>query len=726
MGRWSRFAIILLSLGGVAGCGSKTQTASTPLVASIRLTPATSSIDIGSTLQFTAATLGANAQPIAAPVTFQSTNPAVVTVANNGLACAGTWDSVTVPVVCTPGGAGVAEVTASSSGTVSAPVTVYVHQHITRVLVCPLAPAACTPPPPGSCLSAAQASSQNPTYQAFAFSGSNDITSTVGPFSWSAVSPQVVILTPITVNGVINGQVTAAPKVPGTTQIFASIAGTNSLPFSFTTCAVQSVSLAVRSTGGTTINAASGTSATIDTTVIDTLGNTITTAPLTWSSTQPAVAAVSTTGGVTGSSPGGASITASCILPTCNINFTPMQAVYATVPIKAIFTGTTTTSASAYVSSTGCGTTTNCSTAIVPITGNPPVLGAAGVLGSTPNSLIFNPGGTVIFAGSTKTVMQVNPSASPISTQNISNVTGKVLTVSPDGKRVVFAAANQVFIVDTSASNSITSLLITGATAATFSPDNLKAYILAGSNLYVFSPVAPLHTISLTPQGMTATDAAFFGTGGFAYIAGAAGGAGRIMVRNTCDDSISVDPSGATQQIVFTPGPPLFLRPLPGTSLVALDPPNLDIVTGTVGGTPAINDVGCPLPFPGGYLGITNTLSSVNLGQGAFNPVGFEVSSDGKKAYVAIQNVGSIFAYDFGAGTVSPIALAGNPSPLAIGLTPNGGTLYVTGNDNTVHLIDTVAESDAHQVSVPATNLCNISTGGPPPACLPDLLVVKP
>ena len=197
------------------------------------------------------------------------------------------------------------------------------------------------------------------------------------------------------------------------------------------------------------------------------------------------------------------------------------------------------------------------------------------------------------------------------------------------------------------------------------------------------------------------------------------------MVRNTCDDSISLDPGGATQQIISTPGPPLFLRPLPGDSLVALDPPNLDIVTGTTGGTASLNDVGCPLPFPSGYLGISNTLSSVNLGQGAFNPVGFEVSSDGRKAYVAIENVGTIFVYDFAAGTVSPIALVGNPSPVAMGLTGNGATLLVSGNDNAVHVIDTVSLADTRQVSVTPTDLCSISTGGPPPSCLPDLLVVK-
>ena len=75
---------------------------------------------------------------ITTPVTFLSSNTAVLTIANNGLACAGTWDSLTAPQICTPGPVGVAQVTATSHGVSSPPTTVYVHQHIDKIVVSPV------------------------------------------------------------------------------------------------------------------------------------------------------------------------------------------------------------------------------------------------------------------------------------------------------------------------------------------------------------------------------------------------------------------------------------------------------------------------------------------------------------------------------------------------------------------------------------------------------------
>ena len=70
-------------------------------------------------------------------------------------------------------------------------------------------------------------------------------------------------------------------------------------------------------------------------------------------------------------------------------------------------------------------------------------------------------------------------------------MTGKVLAVSPNGNTVIvsdtFATPNQVFIFNSS-NNSSVALNITGATAADFSPDNLKAYIVAAPKLlYTFT-----------------------------------------------------------------------------------------------------------------------------------------------------------------------------------------------------------------------------------------------
>ena len=61
-------------------------------------------------------------------------------------------------------------------------------------------------------------------------------------------------------------------------------------------------------------------------------------------------------------------------------------------------------------------------------------------------------------------------------------------------------------------------LIIAGATAADFSPpDNLRAFIAAGSNLYVWSAQDALKTISLTAP---ARDVSFSPEGAFAFVAG--------------------------------------------------------------------------------------------------------------------------------------------------------------------------------------------------------------
>ncbi len=115
---------------------------------------------------------------ITEPVTYVSSNPAVVTVAANGLACAGSWDSLASPLVCTPGGTGVAEVTAVALGVSSSPTTVYVHQHVDKVVISTVST---IPPAPNTpCLSVGQTIE----YQARAFSRGADITSTVGSLTW--------------------------------------------------------------------------------------------------------------------------------------------------------------------------------------------------------------------------------------------------------------------------------------------------------------------------------------------------------------------------------------------------------------------------------------------------------------------------------------------------------------------------------------------------------------
>ncbi|MGH9538349.1 MAG: hypothetical protein ACRD3H_10510, partial [Terriglobales bacterium] len=682
MGRWllsirSGFIFLIISLiAAYTACSSSSPTTNTtfPVPGKIILSPAAAvSLDTGSTTQSFSATPQNNmGTTITTPVAFLSSNTAVLTIANNGNACAGTWDSLTIPQICTPGPVGMSQVTATSHGISSPPTTVYVHQHIDKIVISPVPNQT---PPAGPCFSKDQVFN----YQANAFSRGLDITAGVGPFSWQAITAGVGVLTTSTelapLSGLLPGQVQVKASTPGMTAIFASVSNVTSQTLDFTTCAVESITLAV--TGGSTnsVNVTSGAGKSLTATVIDSLGNTITDVPLTWSSSQPGTVGVSSAGAVTTSQAGGGSVIASCTPPTCNIGFQPLLPIYPEAAIDVVVAPVTTTTTTPpaqtiYVSSTGvtasgnCATTTGCFSTLIPITGPANTLGAAVNLPATPNSLVFDPQGTKAYMGTdfgflgTRGLMVVTV-ASPPTVAQFKSVTGKVLTVSPDGKKVIISdtksTPNQVFVFDTTANTSIT-LPIVGATAADFSPDNLKAYILAGSTLYIYSTLEALKTV---PLGAPANDVSFLANGAFAYLAG--GIASGVTVQTTC--------SNAQAATVATPNTPVFLKTLPsGLQVLGVDSPGVDIIN--VSSAPT----GCSPT-------VSNTVQSFNLGQGSFVPVQLIVSQDAARAYILADNLGSVLVFNVGNQTSSAIPLAGDAIPIQASLTPDGTRLYIAASD---------------------------------------------
>src|SRR5579864_3272862 len=119
MGRCGLFGLalfigfLIFGLGSLVGCssGSPVSTTSFAVPASITLTPnPNASMEIGTYQTFLATAMSSTKTTIAEPISYQSSNTAVLTIASNGLACAGSWDSLSTPQVCTPGGVGVAVV----------------------------------------------------------------------------------------------------------------------------------------------------------------------------------------------------------------------------------------------------------------------------------------------------------------------------------------------------------------------------------------------------------------------------------------------------------------------------------------------------------------------------------------------------------------------------------------------------------------------------------------
>jgi trimeric autotransporter adhesin len=779
MGRFGSVAgavAVFLMAGLLPGCSSSPSVVTTttfPTPAKINLTPTPeASLEIGKTLTFSGSPQNSAGSVLSEPVFYQSSNTAVLTVSTSGLACAGSWDSLTNPQICTPGPAGVVQVVATVSGVSSPPTTVYVHQHVDSIVVNAVPTQA--PPTSPTCFSKGQVFN----YQATAFSRGTDITSFVGPFTWQAASTTVVTLDTATstkpIAGLQPSQTQATANSPGVTSIFASAAGVTSMPFTFTTCPVQSIKLSIPS-GSTTANLARGGSVTITPTVVDSQGTTITGVSLTWCSSDPASVGVGSSNctAATGSSMtatasqlgGGASIIAACIPPSCNIGFQPAQPIYPESAIQAVVAAGT-ASAAAWVTSTDCGTTDGCVTQAIPInvasssTTTTNTLGTAVNLPATPNSIVFTRQGTRAYLGTnlgelgTKGLMVLDPANSTAA--QFTSVVGKVLAVSPNGNTVIvsdtLSTPNQVYVFNcasttgscsgTGTSANGVALGISGATAADFSPDGLKAYILAGNNLYVYSATQPLQTV---PLSGVATGVSFFPEGAFAYVAGEQ--SSTVTVRKTCDNTVAFDfppPSSAITpqpQIITLPGTPVFIKPLPNsTQVLAVDPPGIDLIdvspmdslddpNMTTTGT---NLTGCAPPsaqLPSGLPAIHNgTVTSISLGQGNFTPTQVLISPDGSAAYLLAANSGSVLVFNINARTTSGIQLMGNAAPLQASLSQDGSKLFVAASDGLVHILDTANLIDTAQVSFPE-NLSQLQGGlcsNVAFTCRPNLIAVQP
>ncbi len=778
------FAVISISLalGSLTGCGggSATGTAAVPTPAKINLTPGNSSIDIGTTLQFSASAVTASGGGITTlPIVYSSSNPSVLTFVPSagGLACAGQWD--TAGRVCTPQGAGVTQVTATGNGVSSPPVTVYVHQHIDTITLTEINP----PIPQPDCITLAQAPGiQNYLeFQARAFSNGAEITNTVGSFTFSQNNSSVTKIstsdsTLLNNNGNQITQARFTAATPGRTQIIASISGVNSLPALipdshgithpyFETCLVQSINLQVgNSPGNTSFAVGSNTSGTtITPTVIDRLGNNLTNPvpKLDWISLSPANASVTAnasasagtlagTATVKANTPGGTGIIAVCVAPNCNVGIQPVQPVYSSTnpsgnvylgtPIIGLITGAPVTSGNVYVTTTQCGTIVGCQPLIFPIPIKTNAAGNSTTLPSSPNSMLFAPTGKSIFLGSSAGLMIFNPAATAgtNATCQLSGVPGKVLAVSLDGDKVIVSdtvsVPNQVYVVSglsASGSGSLcgststvpTPFLIPGATAAAFSPDGLKAFIIGKASasdpspnpdtLYVYSTVQSLKTV---PLAGTANAVSSYANGALAYLSGPSG----VSMRNTCDTTYA-------QAATFPTGTPSLFQALSdGVHAVGLESPGVDVFDVTVqapmpatAGSPSVT---CP-------FSVTSANSTfVNIGQGNFIPLKLIVAPDNSRAYILASNLGSVFVFELGVNTVTALPLTGNPVPLDASLTTDGTTLYVGANDGAIHVVSTVSGGDLQQITFTNNNNSNKTSlcSNIPQTCNPDLVAVQP
>ena len=623
-------AAISLSLFFPACGGKKSSAPVSGIPTIITLTPNPSfSIQAGTAMQLVASAVNDTNKTVNVVFTFNSSNPSTLDVSPTGYACAGTWNAPAY-TVCSPGPEGLAQVTASALSVTSPPTLFFVHPPIASVQVSIVPPVNSAPPAcpsqqlplacdlpfnSGNCSTNAQGAftcqclSQNQveTLQATAYdSAGNDMTASVGTFTWTTSTLNAVTITPIvTVNAynVPTNQATVTSNIPGQTEVIASASGAYSQPFNIESCNVQCIALVLGVSGqqqGTTSNfvVPKGTSETVTAYAVDVQGCIVPKPGLTWSSSEPAALSVPTscnnnlTCNVTTAQPGAGSITATCTPPACNVGF-PLnpanlkppyipQPLYPVTAISGIVTGAPST-ASVIASSQDCSGEELCTVGIYNVSSATNLPSAGFQLPAPPNSLMYDLAGDKVYVGSQFGAFTANPtnfgtSSSPFTSlaapgTPLGLVTGKVLAIAPNGNSAIFSdtvsSPNQVYVVNTAptstsnaSSASTIPLNLNGAIAATFSPDGLEAYILAdgGTSLYSYSTLQFLQPLTV-PLPTPATQIVFNGSGTFALLAGGAA-SGSLAAYNTCDNSLITGLSATALT-----SPPQFLTMVPGGNI---------------------------------------------------------------------------------------------------------------------------------------------------------------
>ena len=773
-------------------------------VKSVTLNPSSDfSIDVGGTQIFSASATDSNGSPVTGVVIqfiVASGIPnasAPLSVASNGSACAGTWNPSAT--LCSAGTPGIAIVTAVVQGVSSPSTTVYVHQHIDSIQITQ----AQTQPPQYDCFS----QDQTWQFQGIAFSNNVDITNTVGPMSWSSSNAGVVTaiaFVPPDQPNVLNQSKTTA-KSPGIANLFATVSGTTSSPFPYTTCLIQAIHLQIggQSQAGNSITINNGGGVSITATAIDTLGVTVPSPPLTWSTTNSEVAAFTSATNSTAANSataranlGGATLTASCTPPTCNIGVLPGLPIYAsdgplpngTKGYGAISVDVTSTSKSptytAWAATTDCGENSpGCTSAMFSVTPGTTPIGAIISVPRTPNSMMFNHVSAArAYLGSDQGLMYVDVTATNPSVVQVSNAStpcnvslcGKVLTVSDDGKFVVVAntvsTPSQVYIYDSSSSSTAPVDLVLSvpgetATAAAFSPDHLKLFILTDKgNMYVYSTVDALAAVQLVTSG---TDVKFSADGSFAYVAGTP--ASSVSAFSTCSQpnigSVDIGNTAVSSTpLEIFPSPVVQADPQGLTqNVLALEPPSVAVPSTHIEFLTA-QFTQVPIPYnnplqltcnPPTLLSFSPKGAPFSLGQGDFTPIYAQLVADGAAMIIVAQNIPAVLVFNVSDGTTSSVPLVGGTHPLSASASTDGSQVYIAAcdqypnNDQTqpcaagsVHIVDTCAvlscsappnlgDGDFQQVPYVNINdnnnpnMCN-GQGNNAPLCLPNLIAIRP
>lgn len=693
-------SILVLIAAVLVGCGGGTPKPNNT-VAQVRLLPDTLSIVAGDVAQIQASAVNSTNGVITTTFTFNSSNNALATVSPSGLVCGGVWDSSFITCKGTDSGgnplAGTAVITASAGGVSSAPVQVAVHPSVTSITIDPVLP-------PGSCFSIKQTHAFVP----HAFHNGTDITSLVGNFTWT---PSVANVASIDANGL------ATALAPGLTGIIATLGSTTSPAANFKGCLPVQIRLHVNLSTDTSATLSAAGTAVIQADMVDENNVTTASAPVAIVSNNNTVASVAGTT-LTGNTPGGAGLLAVCAPPNCGVGLNlPIYSNLFQVVVSSFSPATFVYATTSFAPPSGTTPT------LIPIDTTKTVAGTAINLPGVANSLVFTPSGTKAYLGTSAGLASLDVATNTVTL--VDPFVGKVLAISGDGNTVIESnAANdpgtglpiepdpakQRVVIANFSTNSVQSLIVAGAVAASFTGDGFKAFIVSNNgNVSIFSPQLSLQTINI--PGVN-NDVATLSSGPFVFVANSTAG---LQALGTCNNATqSINPT--------TTSTPQFVQSIRNADVfVAVNATGLDVETATV--TPLT-------PQPITALNCTPNVSysnqPINFGIGAFTAHQLLVPSNGlggtNGSHIVVLPAGInklLVAVPGSSADVVSLG-AGATEPLSGGLTLDGNTAWIgMAGSNTVDRIDLTTNSDNLQI---ATSFKKSDNSAAPP----NIVAVQP
>ena len=734
-------------------------------VYSIDLEPRTTGISMafGQTRQIsapTAKTCKGDAASVAS-YAYGTTNNKLVDISPGGTMCAGTWNrnsggGIADFTICSypsplPSSGGLpyaaAYISASADAVTSNPVEVFVHVPVSSITlalsatgnqcysqgtVAQLDAQACYSnngaqtllcAPPGTTVPACQLPSVNGS--PMSLSSIPDCSAAIGTLSYNVGSGSVAIINSET------NQLTA--KLPGTTAITASIAGSGSSAGYFSTCPPQKISVTLAN-GSTTGTVTQGVQQNLVTTVTDTKGATISGLLLNYQSTNPIDISAGSTGGITASFPGAASVYAICQPSSCNPSPINEVGLYGTGlsvssnPVSVTTPGT----ASAYMWFSAPGK----SQYFIPVELLTGTLGSTVRLPYVPNSMVMDQTGTNLYFGSQHELMIFNTGSNSIAKED-PNAPGVVLAVAPNNHTVLINdPVRQVFYIY-SASGSVQSIFGGLGTSAAFTPDSLTLYVtdsssLGGSHtdtLYVYNANTGWTTYPLPPPpgswdaNSTPRDVALTIPGVGAYLSGDPTVAHTWCPTGTVGDyaTMSFYPQGDSVSVQ--------------TDVLTATSDGQHILGAALsGGGIELSDIGVTIPNGACPAAVGNSLQpltiphtlnqqAVNVNASAVNQVVASPASN--LAFITYDgtSTGASLPYYIpapggAAGALHYLTLTGGSAitaPVAGAFSPDDKLFFVsTAGDDMIHYIDVQTLTDTQQIS-PNLPAC---TPGADPNCV--------